>query len=61
MSDQSRVNLTRVQINFLREMLEIDDDMQSIKRFAEIMAEERVSPKEMIKVINLAMNKVKAK
>lgn len=56
-----RVRLTKAQINFLSEFLEITDGQTAVKRFAEIMTEERLSPKEMSKVIDIIMQKVKKK
>lgn len=54
-----KLRLSALQISFLREMLEIEDGTKAVKKFAEIMTEEKLSPKEMSKVIDIIMDRVK--
>lgn len=56
-----KIRLNGRQIEFLVRMLEIKDTTKAMQRFAEIMVEERLSPKEMSKVIDIIIEKMKAK
>lgn len=56
-----RIRLTPTQIRFLSQMLEIKDGPSAVKKFAEIMVEERFPPKEMSKVIDIIIERMKQK
>lgn len=50
-----RLKLTKTQINFLCKMLEIESGGDAVMKFADIMIEEKMSPKEMSKVLDVIM------
>lgn len=60
MSNQA-IRLNRAQITFLHEMLDTTDTAAAVKKFAELMVLERVSPEEMAKVIDIIMERLKNK
>lgn len=58
---QYRIKLSRKQIEFISKMLEIPDSQVAIDKFCDIMLEERLSPNQMSKVIDIIMERMTKK
>ena len=58
---EDRVKLTATQLNFLMDMLEINDPKRAAKKFVDILLEEKLPPKNISTIINKIMNKMKKK
>lgn len=48
----TKVQLNVVQMKFIKEMLEIEDNQQAMQKFADLMSEERLELSSMPKVID---------
>lgn len=54
-----KIDLTKTQIDFLRNRLDIQDSGELVQKFADLMALEHVPAKEMSKVINAIIARLK--
>ena len=55
---RERIVLSREEQLFLMEMLETDDPMEAVEKFATIMTEEKADPTQLQKYIKKIMDKV---
>ncbi len=56
-----KVKLNAKQLDFLREMLEIDEPKAAAQKFFDIMIEEKMDPQHIGEVIDLIMKKANSK
>ena len=54
-----RIYLTREEQIFLMEMLELDDPMKAVEKFATIMTSEKADPTELQKFLKKIMKRMK--
>jgi hypothetical protein len=56
-----RINLNKRQVEFVIYMTEIEDPMKAIKKFADIMTQEKATPVKMPEYINIIIERFKGK
>lgn len=59
MNSNGMIRLSKEQQTFLMEMLEMDDIMDAVEKFAVIMADERVDPSEMPEYLKTIIKRMK--
>ena len=59
MNSNGTIRLSKEQQTFLMEMLEMDDIMDAVEKFAVIMADERVDPSEMPEYLKTIIKRMK--
>jgi len=58
---EMRIKLNKAQLNFLMDMLEIENPQDAANKFVEILVEEKLQPKDVSAIINQIMSKMKKK